>query len=109
MPTKLIRLTDGTLVEVEADPQIPTTISNRAADAVDAAIDGIEETLLKACQPIASVWRELNKEMTISQAEIELGLGFEAEGNLYITKATGSANLVVRLTLTPGPESEPER
>ena len=108
MSTKLIRLKDGTLVEVEIDSRHPTQISNRAADAVDAAIDGIHDTLLKACKPIASVWRELNKDMVIDQAEIELGLGFEAEGNLYITKATGSANLVVRLTLAPNPEPERE-
>lgn len=32
---------------------------------------------------------------------MELGLGFEAEGNLYITKAKGNANLLVRFTLKP--------
>jgi len=65
----------------------------------------ISETLLKAVQPITSVWKELNKDLLIDQAEIELGLGFEAEGNLYITKAKGNANLVVRLRLKPNPET----
>lgn len=32
---------------------------------------------------------------------MELGLGFEAEGNLYITKAKGNANLTVKLKLAP--------
>lgn len=49
------------------------------------------------------MWKELNKELLVDAAEVELGLGFEAEGNLYITKAKGSANLVVRLTLKPAP------
>ena len=39
--------------------------------------------------------------MNIEQAEIQLGLSFEAEGNLYITKAKGNANLTIKLTLKP--------
>jgi len=105
MASKLIQLQDGTLVEVEVDERQAKPISNRAADKVEAAIDGIHDTILKACKPLSAVWRELNKDLLIDQAEIELGLGFEAEGNLYITKAKGSANLVIKLTLKPNPES----
>jgi hypothetical protein len=32
-------------------------------------------------------------------------LGFEAQGNLYITKAKGNANLKVTLTLRPAPKA----
>jgi hypothetical protein len=67
----------------------------------DATIDKIKPLILKACKPIAEVWKELNQDMHIEQAEVELGLGFEAEGNLYITKAKGNANLTVTLTLKP--------
>lgn len=109
MSSKLIRLKDGTLVQVEVDENEARPISNRSADRVNAAIDGIHDTILKACKPIASVWRELNKDLIIDQAEVELGLGFEAEGNLYITKAKGNANLVVRLTLKPNIQSEPSQ
>lgn len=106
MPSKLIRLTDGTLIEVEVDDQAARPVSRQAAEKVNAAIEGIGETLLRATQPIASVWKELNKDMLIDEAEIELGLGFEAEGNLYITKAKGNANLIVRLKLKPNPAAQ---
>lgn len=38
MASKLIRLKDGTLVEVEVDERKAQPISNKAADKVDAAI-----------------------------------------------------------------------
>ena len=107
MANKLIELADGTLVEVEVPENQAQPISGGAADKIkDATIDKIKPILLKACKPIAEVWRELNKDMYIEQAEVELGLGFEAEGNLYITKAKGNANLVVKLTLKPSSNSD---
>ena len=49
------------------------------------------------------IWQELDQDMNIRQVEVELGIGFEAEGNLYITKAKGRANLTVKFTLSPKP------
>jgi hypothetical protein len=43
--------------------------------------------------------KELREEVDLEQVEIELGLSFEAEGNIYITKANLGANLTVRMTL----------
>lgn len=102
MASRLIELEDGTLVEIEVPENEAQPISGGAADRIsDSTIDKIKPIILKACKPISEVWKELNKDMSIEQAEIELGLGFEAEGNLYITKAKGNANLMVRLTLKP--------
>jgi hypothetical protein len=47
------------------------------------------------------VWQELNREMSVDQAEVELGLGFQGEGNLFVTKAVGRANFTVKLTMSP--------
>ena len=101
MSTKLIELADGILVEAEVPENQVEQIAGGAADKVDATIDKIKPILLKACKPIVSVWDELNKDMHIEQAEIELGLGFEAEGNLYVVKGTTNASLTVKLTLKP--------
>lgn len=102
MASKLIELGDGTLVEVEVPENKARPISGGAADRIqEATIDKIKPILLKACKPIAEIWQELDQDLHIEQAEVELGLGFEAEGNLYITKAKGSANLLVRFTLKP--------
>ncbi len=105
MANKLIELEDGKeegiLVEVEVPGDQVEAISGGAADKVKSAIDKIKPIILKTCKPIAEVWKELDKDMHVEQAEVQLGLGFEAEGNLYVTKAKGNANLTVKLTLKP--------
>jgi hypothetical protein len=107
MASKLIELGDGTLVEIEVPENRAQPISGGAADKIkDATIDKIKPIILKACRPISEVWKDLDKDMHIEQAEVELGLGFEAEGNLYITKAKGNANLTVKFTLKPKSNSD---
>ncbi len=102
MASRLIELGDGTLVEIEVPDNKAKPISGGAAERIkDATVDKIKPIILKACKPISEVWKELDKDLDIEQAEVELGLGFEAEGNLYITKAKGNANLTVRFTLKP--------
>jgi Trypsin-co-occurring domain 1 len=104
MGTKLIRLEDDTLIEVEVLSDQVQQISGGFADKVDATFDKIRPLLVKTCRPIAEAWKEINKEMNIESAEIELGLSFEAEGNLYVTKSTAGANVTVKLVLKPKTE-----
>jgi hypothetical protein len=100
MPTKLIRLEDGTLVEIETSPNEAQQISGGStAKRVEANFDKISPILQKICRPLTETWKELSKEMLIEQAEVEIGLSFEGEGNLYITKSKASANLKVKLVL----------
>lgn len=101
MGTKLIRLADGTLVEAEVPDNQVQQIAGNFADNVQATFDKIKPILLKVCRPLVEVWHELNKDMSIEQAEIELGLSFEGEGNLFVTKTKAGANLTVKLTLKP--------
>ncbi|MFE4107830.1 CU044_2847 family protein [Almyronema epifaneia] len=101
MATKLIRLQDGTLIEAQVPEDQAQQISGGFAQKVDASFERIKPLLLKACKPIAETWKELSRDMDIDQAEIELGIAFEGEGNLYITKAKTEANLTVKLVLKP--------
>lgn len=101
MSTKLIQLNDGTLVEVEIPSDQPRQISGGFADQVNANFEKIQPLLIKICRPIAAAWEEINQDMNIEEAEVELGLSFEGEGNLYITKMKANANLTVKLTLKP--------
>lgn len=106
MATKLIKLDDGTLVEVEVseDQAKGKQVSSRFADQVNSTFDKIKPILIKTCQPVAAAWQELNQEMQIEQAEIEIGFSFEAEGNIYVTKAKTGSNLKVKLVLKPNVE-----
>lgn len=101
MATRLIQLEDGVLVEAEVPEEHVEQISGGLAKRVNATFEKVVPLLLKTCKPIAASWRELNQEVCVEQAEIELGLGFEGEGNLYITKSKASANLTIKLVLKP--------
>jgi hypothetical protein len=101
MATKLIQLEDGTLVEVEVPPDQAQQISGGFADRVNETFDKVRPILVNTCRPIAAAWKEISKEMEIEQAEVQLGLSFEGEGNLYITKSKAGANLTVKLVLKP--------
>ena len=102
MATKLIKLKEGILVEVEVPEEEATKISNRLADKVSSSVDVIKPALISLCTPIVEAWKEINQEIQIEQAEVEIGFGFEAEGNVYVTKAKADTNLKVKLTLKPG-------
>ena len=105
MATKLIQFEDGTLVEVKVPPDQVQPISGGAADHIDATVDAtlakVKPLLLKICRPLKEVWDEVNQDMDVETAEVQVGLSFEAEGNVYIAKSKAGANLTVKLVLKP--------
>ena len=101
MATKLIELNNGALVEVEVSEDQAREISGGLADKVETSFDKIKPLLLNLCRPFTETWKELNKEMNVDQVEVQLGLSFEGEGNLFVTKSKAGANLTVKLTLKP--------
>ncbi|MCG8348696.1 MAG: hypothetical protein MI924_13075 [Chloroflexales bacterium] len=102
MASRLIKLADGTLVEVEAHlDDVRQIAASDAAKKVDKSIDLINPILIRACRPIIAAWNELSVEADIEHGEVELGLSFEAEGDVYVVRGAASANVVVKLTLKP--------
>lgn len=102
MPTKLIRLADGTLVEAEVTPGEARPISGGAANKVNTSLEQVQSILVNVCQPVLNAWSAISGQVSIEQVQVEVGLSFEGEGNIFITKAKASANLTVTLTLTRG-------
>lgn len=101
MSTKLIELEDGTLVEIEVTEEYAKQISSGFSDKVNSTFNKIQPILVNVTKPIVTAWQEINQDMNIEKAEVELGLSFEGEGNLYVTKSKASANLVIKLILRP--------
>lgn len=106
MGKKLIELEDGTLVEVEVKGEEMEEVAGGIVDRVQTTFEAVHPLLVKSCRPIIKAWQELNQETKVEQAEVEIGLSFSGEGNLYITKSTASANLKVKLLLKPNPLAE---
>ena len=101
MATRLIKLGDGVLVEIEAAPGAYQQIAAGAAvDAANAAIQKASNTLIDVCQSLAVATKRISETAKVSEVEAEVGLAFEAEGNLYITKAKGSASITVKIKMS---------
>jgi len=103
LTTKLIKLSDEneTLVEIEVPQGQVEAVSGGFADKVEGSFDKVRSVLLSVCRPITETWKELNREMQVDQVEVQLGLSFEGEGNLFVTKSKAGANLTVTLTIKP--------
>ena len=108
MATQLIEFHDGPLVEVEVRSDQVQEVSGRFARKVGATFDKIRPLIVDACRPVVSACEDLNRDLDIESAEVELGLSFEGEGNLYVTKSTAGANLTVKLVLKPRPKQDSE-
>jgi Trypsin-co-occurring domain 1 len=101
MPTTLIRLSEGTLVEAEVAPGRPQQVSGGAAEKVAASLDKAQGLLEAVARPLSKAWPTVESDgLLITEAQVEVGIAFEGEGNAYICRATASANLVVTLKLT---------
>ena len=99
MAKKLIRLQDGILVEAEVpDDQLQQIAGGGMSDRT---INDIKPLLIKAITPITECWRELNDNLSVGEVQVEIGLGFEAEGNVFIAKGKTNASLTISLTLKP--------
>ncbi len=97
MPTKLIKLDDGLLMEVDVPEDQAQQISGGMAQRVAASMEKIRPVLHTVVASIKDSWDDLSKDVRVQQAELEIGLSFEGEGNLYVTKAKAGANFTVRL------------
>lgn len=103
MASKLIELEDGILMEVDVPENQVRQIAGgrREITQVSNSINAIESILIKTCSPVANVLKELNKDMSVNEVEVEVELGLEAEGNFFIAKGKTNASLTIRLKLMP--------
>ena len=105
MAMKLIELENGLMMEVEASQdEIEQIAGGRGDDVVEkvqSSMGTVEAILKESVQPIVSAYHALNQDVVLERAEVEIGIGFSAEGNIFIAKGKGSANLKVKLVLSP--------
>ena len=99
MASTLSELSDGGMVEAEVSPDEATQIDGGGARRGEASLHRIEPVLLSVCRPITSVWSAIT-DLQVDHVEVEIGLSFEGEGNVFLTKAKAGANLTVRLSLS---------
>ena len=103
MSKKLIEMDNGLMMEVDIPPQEIEMISggNDVVQKVEQSMSTVEKVLIQSVQPITQAYQALNQDVVLEKAEVEIGIGFSAEGNIFIAKGSGSANLKVKLVLSP--------
>ena len=103
MAKKFIELENGLVMEVDVPQSEIEMISNSGemVEKVDKSISAVKELLIKSVEPITEAYKVLNQEVVLEKAEVEIGIGFSAEGNIFIAKGKGTANLKVKLILSP--------
>jgi hypothetical protein len=99
MSTKLIELPSGVLIEVEAHGGEAQNISGAVAEKVSVSGTDISRTVLGICVPISNAFDELKKRHKAEKVEVELSLGFLADGTIYVTKEKNEANIKVKCVM----------
>src|SRR5205823_5753958 len=88
IPT-LIGMNDGhgPLIEVEMRlPDAREAAAGAVIKVVDRGFEEILKTLRTVVVPFCETWKDLSKEVDVSESTLKMTLGVTAEGNFYIAK-----------------------
>lgn len=97
---RLLETGDGILIEYESG-EYDEKISAGSTDKVEKGLEQIAPLLTKACSQMKQIWADEEGAANIDQVQIQMGLNFEAGGNLYIAQAKSGASISVTVTLKP--------
>jgi hypothetical protein len=102
MTTSLIEIRDGIRVEAEVqESEFKPIASGIVRKEIGKSFDQIIPILHSVSSSIASAWQEMNQDVIVDQAEVQINFSFEGKGNLYVTQAKAGANLSVKLIFKP--------
>ena len=103
-PPVLIQMNNGKGPLVEVSLILPPAQMMSAAHVAKVVSNGFEEVvgmLKDIVRPFSETWKELSKEVVISESSVKLSLGVTAEGNFFVAKGSAEANIEIELKLTP--------
>jgi hypothetical protein len=104
MANDVVRLSSGIAVEVVKAPNSQPAHVAGIIDGLPSVVADsggqITNIVMNVCEPIGNAWKGLEGKVTFEKVEIELTLDFEASGNVFVSKAKGSASLSVKITLS---------
>ncbi len=95
MDTKLIQLKDGTYVEVQV--QDGDKNLNAGGRKWEKSFEQIEPILERVSNSVAGLFDKVNENIEIEKAEVDINLGFQGQGNVFVAKGKLGANLTVKL------------
>ena len=102
MASHYLELGDGIIVEVGSPGEKREEMHNAALERVDSTFEMVGSFIEKMVRPIGQSFVDLKTALDVpievKEAEIEIGLSFSAEGNIFVTKAAAEGSLSIRIT-----------
>lgn len=96
---KIIKLKEDIEVEVEVNDVQAHEISDDGV--VESSIDKVQSLLTKVMLPISNTYKELDKDVCVSEVKVSIGVKIGVEGNFILAKSTAGANIQVEMTMRP--------
>ena len=93
----LIRTGEGTLVEINVPSDMPAIFDARLARPVSFSLYSLNKIVGDIYRSVVSSIEDA--QINASQVEIEFGVAFESEGNIYVTKSRDESNINIKITL----------
>jgi hypothetical protein len=94
---KIVKLKDGLEVEIELDENQAREIS--LDNKIESSIEDINCFLSKVIKPISNTYKQLNKEVNISETKVTLGVKIGVEGGFILAKSTAEAHIQVEMVM----------
>jgi Trypsin-co-occurring domain 1 len=112
MSTQFLRLSDGIIIQIDGPPEYRQEMHTSTAEQVGTNMQKAADTVGRILKPLAEtlggVYNTLNAPVALDAAEIELGLSFSAEGNLFVASSKAEGTLKVKMTFKPSPKRRPQ-
>jgi Trypsin-co-occurring domain 1 len=95
----IVRFADGVMVEISRNPTPAEPVAGKAVERANQAFQAAAEILASALKAVVSPVQRAVRESGAKEAELEFGVAFTVEGNIYVTKVTGEGNITVKVTV----------
>ena len=101
MATEFITI-DGVLIEIDDTSTGARVVSDENETTIkDKNLSQMTNILTKVSKNLKEAYGAINQEVALKEAEVELSLGFEASGNIFVAKGKATSQLKVKLKFAP--------
>lgn len=105
MGTKFLELKDGVIIQIDSPTDVKKEMHTSTAEQVDTTMEMVGTMVSRILRPIGDAFRGLHETLgvpiAVATAEVELGLSFSAEGNLFVAKSKAEGTLNVKVAFKP--------
>jgi hypothetical protein len=97
---QIIQLDAGNGIMFETEIERPTAVDASflgGVKPVHTSLEEVTKTFRAVTLPFLNTWRELSRDVELSEATVKVGIGLTASGNFIITKGEASANVELEI------------